>query len=86
MFTSYFEGAACGVLTLFDDNSDDLMNGVILLQKVPYYKDLNALEMAIQGNCLKFISLSCVQTLITSVWNGDIASKEGFIATFKVSD
>ncbi len=81
---NYFEETACGVLTLFDENNDDLMNGVILLQKVPYYEDLNSLEIAIQGDCLKFISLSCVQTLITSVWNGEIASKGGFAGTLKV--
>jgi len=81
---NYFEDTACGVLTLFDENNDDLMNGVILLQKVPYYEDLNSLEIAIQGDCLKFISLSCVQTLITSVWNGEIASKGGFAGTLKV--
>jgi len=80
----YFEDTACSVLTYFDKNNDDLKNGDILLQKVPYYEDLNCLDLAIQGNCLKFISLSCVQTLITSVWNGEIASKSGLLGTINV--
>jgi len=81
----YFEDTACSVLTLFDKNNDDLKNGDILLQKVPYYEDLNCVEMAVQGNCLKFISLSCVQTLITSKWNGKIASNSGFLSTINVN-
>lgn len=72
-------------MKLFDEHSDDLINGIILLQKVPYYDDLDCLEMAVEGGCLRFISLSCVQTLITHIWNGDIALKEGFKASLRVS-
>ena len=96
--TSYFEGAACGVLTLIAYHIDDLnKQKMILLEEVPYYGDLNALEMAVRGNCLKFISQSTVQNHLTSVWNGNtynclrkknlfgkIASQNGFKANFKV--
>ena len=45
----YFENLACDVLNKFDETSDDLANGVLMLQKIPYYK-LNCLEMAFEGN------------------------------------
>lgn len=72
------------MLTLFDENSDDLLNSVILLARPPFYKELDCLEMAIQGKCLKFVAMSSVQTLITNIWNAEISAMEGFQANFKV--
>ena len=51
-----FEDMAIGVLSIFDDCSVDLINGVILLQIIPYYK-LNCLEMASEAKSQKFIAL-----------------------------
>ena len=58
----YYEDLGCGVLEKFDETSDGLSNGVLLLQKVPYYK-LNCIELAAQADCKKFIALSPVQNL-----------------------
>ena len=58
------EEMACAVLCLFDAMTDDLINGVLLLQKIPYYK-INCLKMADEADCLKFISLPCVQDILT---------------------
>jgi hypothetical protein len=82
--SNYYENTACSVLALFDNDCDDEQNCDILMQKVPYYTDLDSLEMASQGKCLKFISRSCVQKLITSEWDGDIATNRGILGTFKV--
>jgi hypothetical protein len=60
------------------------MNKLILLQKIPFYEDLDCLELAIQGNCKKFISLTCVQNLITEIWNGEVNVKGGFKGSLKV--
>ena len=74
---------ACGVLEIFDSTSDDCINGIILLQKIPYY-DLNCLQLAVEAKCLKFISLSTVQNLLTEIWNGRIETRGGLNGTLKV--
>jgi hypothetical protein len=61
------------------------MNGILLLQKIPYYNNLDCLQMADESNCLKFISLPSVQNLVTSVWNGQITYKSGLLYNLKVS-
>lgn len=74
---------ACGVLNVFDGTSDDLINGIILLQKIPFY-GLDCLQIAVEARCLKFIALPSVQNLLTDIWNGKIESKSGFKAAIKV--
>jgi hypothetical protein len=61
------------------------MNGILLLQKIPYYNNLDCLQMADESNCLKFISLPSVQNLVSSVWNGQISYKSGLLYSFKFS-
>jgi hypothetical protein len=60
------------------------MNGILLLQKIPYYNNLDCLQMADESNCLKFISLPSVQNLVSSVWNGQISYKSGLLYNLKV--
>lgn len=74
---------SCGVLEIFDNTSDDIVNGVVLLQKIPYY-ELNCLQIAVEAKCLKFISLSTVQNLLTEIWNGRIETKSGLKGRIKV--
>lgn len=74
---------AIGVLNIFDSTTDDLINGVILLRKIPFY-NLDCLQMAVEADCKKFVSLSSVQNLLTDIWYGKIASKSGMKATIKV--
>lgn len=40
--------------------------------------------MAAEGDCLRFVSLSSVQNLITNVWNGQIINETGSIFAIKV--
>ena len=75
---------SCQVLNIFDRSSDDLANGIILLQKIPYY-NLDCLQMAVEAECMDFLSLPSVQNLLTDIWNGKIENKPGFKAKFKVT-
>lgn len=76
---------AIGVLNIFDGTTDDLINGVILLRKIPMF-NLDCLQMAVEADCQKFVSLSSVQNLLTDIWLGKVTSKSGSKATIKVSD
>lgn len=75
---------ACEVLSIFDADSDDYMNGIILLQEVECYNNLNCLQMAVEADCIHFISMPAVQNMITNIWNGQIAFKSSFSFTLKV--
>jgi hypothetical protein len=74
---------AIGVLNIFDATTDDLINGVILLRKIPFY-NLDSLQMAVIADCKTFISLSSVQNLLTDIWNGKIVANAGWKAGIKV--
>ena len=74
---------AIGLLNIFDSTTDDIINGVILLRKIPYY-NLDSLQLAVEADCKKFVSLSSVQNLLRDIWYGKILSKSGVKATFKV--
>ena len=79
----YFESLACGVMSKFDETSNNLANGVLLLQKIPYYK-LNCLEMASEADCKKFIALPPVQNILNDIWIGKIQIDVGFKTDLKV--
>lgn len=81
-YANYFEEMAIGVLNIFDATTDDLINGVILLRKIPFY-NLDCLQMAVIADCKKFVSLSSVQNLLTDIWHGKIIANAGFKAGFK---
>ncbi len=80
----YFEQTACQVLDLFDKNSNDLLNGILFSQKVPYYDDLDCITLATQGSCLVFISVPSVQNMLTTVWNGELDYEPALKAKLKV--
>ena len=71
-----------GVLNIFDSTTDDLINGVILLRKIPFY-NLDCLQMAVEANCEKFVALSSVQNLLTDIWYGKVVYKAGIKAGIK---
>ncbi len=73
-FYSYFEDLAVGVWNTFDVNTDDLINGVILLRIIPYY-NIDLLEMAVEGDSKKFVSHSSIQNLLTDIWHGNLLLK-----------
>jgi len=71
-----FEDMAIGVLQIFDKTTDDILNGVILLRRIPFY-GLDCLQMAVEGDCQKFVALSAVQNLLTDIWYGKIEINDG---------
>ena len=75
---------AIGVMNIFDEASLDLINGVILLQKIPYY-NMNCLEMASEARSQQFLSVTSVQNLLTEIWFGKIDFKSGFKSNLKVA-
>ena len=75
---------AIGVLNIFDSTTDDLINGVILLRKIPFF-NLDCLQMAVEADCQKFVALSSVQNLLTDIWYGKVTSKSGAKASLKVT-
>lgn len=75
---------AIGVLNIFDNSTDDLINGVILLRKIPFY-NLDCLQMAVEADCQKFVALSSVQNLLTDIWYGKVVSVSGAKGTIKVN-
>ncbi len=72
-----------GVLNIFDSITDDLINSVILLRKIPFY-NLDCLQMAVKADCKRFVALSSVQNLLTDIWCGKISSKTSYKGGFKV--
>jgi len=74
---------AIGVMNIFDEASLDLINGVILLQKIPYY-NMNCLEMASKATSQRFISVTSVQNLLSEIWFGKVDFKDGFESNLKV--
>ena len=74
---------AIGVMNIFDEASLDLINGVILLQKIPYY-NMNCLEMASEARSQRFISVTSVQNLLSEIWFGKVDFKDGFKSNLKV--
>ena len=74
------------MLRLFDENENDLMNGLVLLQKSSLYGHLDCFDMALQGNEVKFkfFSMPSVQTLLTNLWNGEVKIKSGYMNALKV--
>ena len=67
----------------FDESSNNLANGVLLLQNIRYYK-LNCLEMASEADCKKFIALPSVQNIINDIWIGKVQLEIGFKNDIKV--
>ncbi len=62
-----------------------------MLQKIPFYGDLDCFELAIQKKdgqiCLKFISKRSVKMLIEKLWNGEWTTKNNYtnILKFNIS-
>lgn len=56
-------------MNVFSENEDNLATKKLVLQHVPYY-DSNCLNMANESYCIKFISLPCIQNLLTDIWMG----------------
>jgi hypothetical protein len=75
---------ACNVIKMIDETPNNaLANSVLLRQKSPYY-NLDCLELAYEGGCMNFFSLTPVQNLLTNIWNGNSEVQSGMKAYLKV--
>ena len=81
---SYFEDVSCEVLTEFDYYNDDEECRDLLLQNVPYFENLNCLEIADSFGSLKFFSTPTVQILFKNIWNGNLKRNKGFFTFLEV--
>ncbi len=81
---SEFEDMACHVVKMIDETpNNSVANSVLLRQKSPYY-NLDCLELAFEGGCMNFFSLTPVQNLLTDIWNGNSEVQVGFKACLRV--
>lgn len=83
LFFSDFEDLACGLLNFLDDRTDDAINRLLLLKKIPYF-NLNCLELAIEARSLKFVSTMAVQNLLKEIWQGKILNEQSLKGKIKV--
>jgi hypothetical protein len=61
---------------MIDETPYNSAISVLLLQKNPYY-NLDCLELAVEAKCMNFFSLTPVQNLLTSIWNGNTEVQTG---------
>lgn len=74
---------ASGVYNLLDSSSNNLINGVVLLQEIPYYK-LSCLEMAARADSQQFIAMQSIQNVLADIWVGKIKIEHNFVNNLKV--
>ncbi len=72
-----------GVLDMIDNSLDESTNFKYLLEKVSVF-GLDCVEMAVIGNCQKFIATKTVQNLLTKLWNGVLISKSDLGSKIRV--
>lgn len=78
-----FANLAIGVLKLYETYQEDELTFEKLLKRIPLF-EMNCLEMAYAGGQQKFLASSCVQTLLTKIWIGDLPNKEDRLTNIKV--
>jgi hypothetical protein len=68
-FRRQFEDLAIGVLTVYDRNTRENVNDVLVIR---YLKDLemDSLELAVHCKCKRFVSNSTVQCILDNIWLG----------------
>ena len=74
---------ASGVYNLLDSSSNNLINGVVLLQEIPYYK-LSCLDMAARADSQQFIAMQSIQNVLTDIWVGKIKIENNYVDDIKV--
>ena len=80
---SQFEDMAIGVMNVFDNNTRDSMNGVLMKTEVPFMKH-DFLYFAVQCECKNFVALPSIQSVITDLWYGLLIHKAGTQFKLKV--
>ena len=83
--SKYFENLSIGVLNLFDANEPDYKNEILILSPLELMNQRNSLELAVEGGVLKFLATSCIQNVLTKIWNGILSTEESTLLSFKVN-
>lgn len=81
MLNSQFEDLAIGVMNVFDTNTRDSMNGVLMQTEIPYMKT-DCLDFAVQCECRRFVALPSIQNVITEMWYCKLIHKQA--SSFKI--
>lgn len=55
-------------MDLFDQNTNNFMNSILLLNKGNFAKGMDNLEMAVECKCRNFVAQSNVQNVLTDFW------------------
>ena len=68
-FDRQFEDLAVGVLRIYDKNTRECVNDVLVIR---YIRDLemDSLELAVHCKCDRFVSNSTVQSILDNIWRG----------------
>ena len=74
---------AIGIFNMFDKDSKNLLNGVLLQQNNPYY-NLNCLKIAAESESKNFLSLPSVQKFLNEIWIGKLEFEGNLKTYFKV--
>ena len=77
---------AIGVVKLLENNEPEYKSHVIILTGIKELGDKNCLDFAVKGNHQHFVATSCVQSVITKIWDGFIPPSDTLSAQLKVSD
>lgn len=72
-----FESLAIGVMNVFDANTKDTMNCVIMQNNIPFILNCDCLNFAVECECKRFVALGSVQNVITELWYRKLIHKAG---------
>jgi hypothetical protein len=70
-------------MNVFDNNSSDSMNGILMQREDPFIKR-DILYFAVQTECKNFIALPSIQNVITDLWYRRLIHKAGTRFKLKV--
>jgi hypothetical protein len=68
-------------MNVFDTNTRDSMNSVLMTAKIPFLKT-DCLDFAVKCECRRFVALPSIQDVITKMWYRKIVHKTG--SSFKL--
>lgn len=72
-------------VSIVDNNSDDRLKQYMLLKKTPFF-NMNCLQMAVESESYKFVSLPVVQDLFNEIWYGKIKIEKNRYFKIKVEE
>lgn len=63
---------AINIINLWDQNTNNFMNSIILFNTTSFSRDIDNLQMAVECKCKKFVANGVVQAFLDDVWNGGL--------------